>query len=360
MAFLIQVYVSGLRYHSKILTLVNTQLPLIAVSGILVAFTVKIPVKEKTISKIKRVDFLGSITLVLTLVSLLLGLNSGGNVVPWTHPLVLTTLPLSGFFLLLFIYIEDKIALEPIIPVRLLLHRTVACACLTNWFITMSTFILFYYVPIYFQVLGYSTTQAGIRIIPVSIGASIGSLSVGWIMQATGKYYILNIFIQALTLVSFSLIATTFNRTLATIPPFVYFFMAGAGYGGMLTVTLLALIAAVDHKNQAVITSASYAFRSTGSAIGITIASTVFQNILKAELWRHFGHEPHAGKLITRLRDSVDEVQHLPPKYYEGAMESYMWAFKGVWCTMLGLGVIGVLISLGMREHVLHKTLTRQ
>jgi hypothetical protein len=306
------------------------------------------------------VDFLGAITLILTLVLLLLGLNSGGNIVPWRHPLVLTTLPLSGVFLLIFIYVEDKIALEPIIPVRLLLHRTVACACLTNWFLTMSTFILLYYVPIYFQVLGYSTTQAGIRIIPVSIGASIGSLGVGWIMQVTGKYYILNLFIQAMTLISSSLIATTFGRDLASIPPFVYFFMAGAGYGGMLTVTLLALIAAVDHKHQAVITSASYAFRSTGSAIGITVASAVFQNILKSELWRRFGDEPHAGKLIGRLRDNVGEVQHLPPKYYDGAMDSYMWAFKGVWFTMLGIGATGILISLGMREHVLHKTLTRQ
>jgi MFS family permease len=335
------------------------QLPLIAVSGILVAATVKIPVKEKSISKIKRVDFLGATTLVLTLVLLLLGLNSGGNIVPWTHPLVLTTLPLSGVFLILFIYIEDKVAFEPIIPVRLLLHRTVACACLTNWFITMATFILLYYAPIYFQVLGYSATQAGARLIPVSIGASVGSLGVGFIMNVTGRYYILNIFIQALLLISAILIATTFGRSLQTIPPFIYFFMAGTGYGGMLTITLLALIAAVDHKYQAVITSASYAFRSTGSAIGITIASTVFQNVLKSELWRHFGDEPHAGKLIGRLRDSVDEVHRLPPKYYEGAMDSYMCAFKAVWFAMVGVGAIGVVISLGMREHVLYKTLTR-
>jgi predicted MFS family arabinose efflux permease len=335
------------------------QLPLIAVSGILVAATVKIPVKEKSISKIKRVDFLGATTLVLALVLLLLGLNSGGNVVAWTHPLVLTTLPLSAVFLILFIYIEDKVAFEPIIPVRLLLHRTVACACLTNWFITMATFMLLYYAPIYFQVLGYSATQAGARLIPVSIGASIGSLGTGFIMNVTGRYYILNIFIQALLLIAAVLIATTFGRNLETIPPFIYFLMAGTSYGGMLTITLLALIAAVDHKFQAVITSASYAFRSTGSAIGITIASAVFQNILKSELWRRFGDEPHAAKLIGRLRDSVDEVHRLPPKYYEGAMDSYMLAFKGVWFTMLGIGAVGVVISLGMREHVLHKTLTR-
>jgi len=336
------------------------QLPLIAVSAILVAFTVKIPVKEKNTSRIKRVDFLGATLLVSTLVLLLLGLNSGGNIVPWTHPLVLTTLPLSGVCLLVFIYVEDKIASEPIIPVRLLLNRTVACACLTNWFTTMSAFIMLYFAPIYFQVLGYSATQAGARLIPQSLGASVGSLGSGFIMRATGRYYILNIAVESMLLVSSALVAATFGRNTPDIPSYIYFFLGGAGYGGMLTVTLLALISAVDHKHQAVITSASYAFRSTGSTIGITLASAVFQNLLKSELWRRFGDEPEAGEIIGKLRDSIDEIRRLPPRLYDDAIDSYMWALKGVWLLMLVIGAIGVFISLGMREHVLHTTLARK
>jgi len=330
------------------------------VSAILVAFTVKIPVKEKNTSRIKRVDFLGATLLVSTLVLLLLGLNSGGNIVPWTHPLVLTTLPLSGVCLLVFIYVEDKIASEPIIPVRLLLNRTVACACLTNWFTTMSAFIMLYFAPIYFQVLGYSATQAGARLIPQSLGASVGSLGSGFIMRATGRYYILNIAVESMLLVSSALVAATFGRNTPDIPSYIYFFLGGAGYGGMLTVTLLALISAVDHKHQAVITSASYAFRSTGSTIGITLASAVFQNLLKSELWRRFGDEPEAGEIIGKLRDSIDEIRRLPPRLYDDAIDSYMWALKGVWLLMLVIGAIGVFISLGMREHVLHTTLARK
>jgi MFS family permease len=336
------------------------QLPLIAISAILVACIVKIPVKEKNMSRIKRVDFLGAFTLVSTLVLLLVGLNSGGNIVPWNHPIVLATLPLSAVGFLIFIYVEDKVASEPVIPVRLLLNRTVACACLTNWFTTMSAFMLLYYAPVYFQVLGYTPTQAGARLIPQSIGASIGSLGAGYIMRATGRYYILNIFIESLLLISSALIAGTFDQNTATVPPYIYFFLAGVGYGGMLTVTLLALIAAVDHKYQAVVTSASYAFRSTGSTIGITIASAVFQNILKAQLWKRFGDRPDAAELIGRLRNSIGEVQRLPEELYEDAIKSYMWALKGVWFTMLGVATLGVVVSLGMREHVLHKNLARR
>lgn len=116
------------------------QVPFIVISGCVVFFTVNIPVKETFKSRLKRVDFLGSISLVITLVLLLLGLNSGGNLVPWNHPLVSASLALAGISLCVFIYVEDRIASEPIIPVRLLLDRTVAAGCLTNWFGTMAYF----------------------------------------------------------------------------------------------------------------------------------------------------------------------------------------------------------------------------
>lgn len=116
------------------------QVPFVAVSAVLVYFYVDIPPKQSKKSKLSRVDFPGALTLVTSLVLLLVGLNSGGNVVPWTHPLVLTTLPLSLLVLVGFVWIEARWAKEPVIPVKLLLNRTVGAACITNWFTTMGTF----------------------------------------------------------------------------------------------------------------------------------------------------------------------------------------------------------------------------
>jgi predicted MFS family arabinose efflux permease len=129
--------------------------------------------------------------------------------------------------------------------------------------------VLLFYRPIFFQVRGLSTTQAGIRLIPMSIGASVGSLGAGIAMSKTGKYKILGlalIFILALGTGLFALL----DLDSPEWPAWIYLFLTGAGYGGMLTVTLLACISAVDHEHQAVISSATYAFRSTGSTIGVT------------------------------------------------------------------------------------------
>ena len=335
------------------------QVPLTVISGIMVFFTIKIPVKQTEESAWKRIDFLGAISLITTLVLLLLGLNSGGNIVPWTHPLVLTTLPLSAVSLAAFIYIESKIATEPVIPVRLLLNRTVLSACLTNWLTTMCTFAVLFYGPIYFQVKGLSTTQAGARLIPQSIGVGIGSVLSGLIMRWTGRYYFLNVGTQII-FVGAGVFISTFNLTTPDWEPFVAFLLAGIGYSSMLTLTLLALIAAVDHKDHSVITSASYAFRSTGSAIGITIASAVFQNILKIELWSKFGDRKDAKEVIGRLRDSLDEIQKLPGSWKGEVMQVYMDALRGVFLTTVGIAVLGLAISLLMREHTLHSNLARK
>ncbi|EOD52517.1 putative mfs multidrug protein [Neofusicoccum parvum UCRNP2] len=335
------------------------QVPLIVISGLLVYFTIKIPVKEKNMSRIRRVDFLGSITLVTSLVLLLLALNSGGNLVPWTHPLVLVSLPLFAAFLLAFIFVEDRVAKEPIIPVRLLLHRTVWSACLTNWFTTMSVFAILYYGPIYFQVRGLSATQAGIRLIPQAVGTAGGSIAVGLVTRATGRYWHVNAGIEATLVLAIGLIAGTFRATTPAWPPFAYFLLVGFGYGGMLTTTLLALIAAVDHAHQAVVTSASYAFRSTGSTVGIAVAGAVFQNVLKQELWRRFGDRDGAADVIARIRDSVGAVQGLPPDWKEGVLAAYMQALTAVWWTTFGIAALGALCSLAMGEHRLHKDLAR-
>lgn len=337
--------------------------PLTAISGTLVGVFVILPTKEldkaQTEEKWRRIDFPGAFALVSAIVILLVGLNAGGNTVPWFHPLVLVTLPLSAALFFVFVYIEANYAVEPIIPVKLLLNRTVMAACLTNWFFTMSQISLTFYAPIYFQVQGMSAFDAGIRLIPTSVGAAAGGITCGIIMRAVGKYYVLNLVIQVLFLLPLGL-TSTFDLGTPQWYPFVLFFFTGFAYAGMLTVTVTALIAAVDQKYHAVVTSGAFAFRGTGSTIGITICSLVFQNILIKRLWESFGRKEDAAKIIGRLRDSLSEIKYLPHDWSGDAEEDYMAALSGVFLTIFGLAVLGTISSLFMKEHTLHKDLARR
>jgi MFS family permease len=336
-----------------------SQVPVVVISGALVFFTVRIPPKKSENSKISRVDFSGAFMLVITLVLLLLGLTSGGNIVPWTHPLVLVSLPLSGVALASFVWIEARWAKEPILPVHLLLNRTVAAACLTNWFTSMVVFMGTFYIPVFFQVQGFSTTAAGMRLIPQSIGGSIGSLGCGLIMNHTGKYKILGLSTIATFVVGVGLLSTlTFSTPEG--PAFVYLFFVGMGYGSMLTVTLLATISSVSHDHQAVVTSATYAFRSTGATIGVTIASAVYQNLLLTGLHQRFDGHEGAEEEIRRIRDSLDELTNLPEGWKEGVFGAYEIALRGVFLTGLGIALLAAVTASFMGEHKLHSTISRR
>ncbi|KKA28396.1 hypothetical protein TD95_000218 [Thielaviopsis punctulata] len=314
------------------------QVPPTLVSAVLVAWLVRVPPKVSVSGKgyLGRIDFGGVVLTVSFLVLLLLGLNAGGNLVPWTHPLPLTTIPLA-IVLMGVMFVWEGRAAQPIVPVRLLADRTVAFACLTNLCTTMVMLAMLFYIPLYLQVLGYSATKAGVILLFSPVGVSICSLSSGYIMKHTGKYYYLGIAVVAMFQIG---CAITLSFGLETPLAWIKasFFLMGGGYGAMLTVTLLACISAIDHSQQAVITSCTYLFRSLGSTVGITIASVVFQNILNDRLWLFFGSDPDAAAIVDKIVKSIDSVQNLPLEWQKPATAAYMDAFKGVWITMFSIG----------------------
>lgn len=333
------------------------QVPLVLVSACLVAYLVRIPPKVSEKSYLARIDFTGVLSLIVFLVLLLLGLNAGGNLVPWIHPLPLTTLPLSLVAFVAFILWESR-AKQPIIPVRLLLDRTVFTACMTNLLGMMVNMMALFYVPLYMQSRGSSSTDSGVVILFAPIGISICSIGSGLIMRKTGRYLALGIFAVLLQVASV-VILTTLDEDSPGWHLMIAFLLLGSGQGGMLTITLLACLAAVDHSHQAVVTSATYAFRSVGGTVGVTIASTIYQNVLKTELWGRFGDLPGAAEEIHRIRDDLDELKHLPDGWYDGVIASFMEAFRSVWLTMLGLVLLELVCISLMKQHKLHSTLSR-
>lgn len=100
--------------------------------------------------------------------------------------------------------------------------------------------------------------------------------------------------------------------------------------------------------------------RSCGATVGVTVGSAVYQNLLSANLWAHFGNEPDAAEQIRRIRDDLGELKHLPPGWHHGVIESFMGAFRGVWLTMLGLSFLALVSVSLMRQHTLHATLERR
>ncbi|KAJ5220269.1 Major facilitator superfamily domain general substrate transporter [Penicillium chermesinum] len=231
---------------------------------------------ESIKAKLARVDFLGAFTLVAALALLLVGLSDESGKSADLKLLPAITLPLSAISLVLFVAIEYRFAKEPIIPLKLLHNRTLIAAYVAAFFGSMMFYTLMFYVPIYLQLKGASTSKTGIQLIPESVGGGLGPFLAGTYTRVTGKYGVLNVIAPALMTAGSAGFAFSNLSTKLSLSE-LFLFLNGLGFGGRQTVLLVGLLSTVEHEEHATATSVMYAFRSSGATIGLSVASLLFR-----------------------------------------------------------------------------------
>jgi len=194
---------------------------------------------------------------------------------------------------------------------------------------------------------------------PFPIGISVGSLGSGLIMNRTGRYYYLGIGSMFLFNVGTGLFCSLNIGTLIW-SQYLYLFFFGTGYGAVLTVGLLALIAAVKHSQQATTTSSCYLFRATGGTIGAAVGSAVFQTALRKFLTENLGDGEAAQEIIGRVLSDFREILKIPEPWRHLVVGGCMDALRMTFVAGSGMGVMGLVMSTLMKEHELHKTLDRR
>ncbi len=121
-------------------------MPILVFSFALVALKVSIRLPDDVENqplhaKLRRIDVLGSFTLVGTVGCLLLGLSlKSTEELPWTHTMVWGLLLASVIFGALFIWVETSFAPYPVMPMRLIKQRTPLFVSLSNFFGSVAAF----------------------------------------------------------------------------------------------------------------------------------------------------------------------------------------------------------------------------
>ncbi|KAG8218370.1 major facilitator superfamily domain-containing protein [Butyriboletus roseoflavus] len=337
------------------------QAPLLLISFVLVALKVNIKLpdavaNEGTSSKLGRIDFLGSFTLVVSVASILSAFSiKTTEELPWSHPLIYGLLTVSGIFGVAFVYVEARLAPYPVMPLRLISQRTPLAVALVNFMASMTAFSMLYNVPLYFSAARLdSSTSAGLHLLPHSAALSSGSVLAGWWMRKTGKLYNLTLGSAALCIFASVLVALWNDKT-STLHLWLDIVPQGFGMASLITTTLIAMIAGVYKEDMAVATGITYLFRTTGQVLGVSLSGALVQSVLLQQLRTRITG-PGSSDIIEEIRHSISSIPDLAPSLRKAAMESYASALRVVFISQVAINVLVFIACIPIEEHSLPGT----
>ncbi|KLO84297.1 multidrug resistance protein fnx1 [Fusarium fujikuroi] len=305
-----------------------------------------------------RVDFSGSLLLVVAISVQLVGLSLGGNELPWGSPWVIGALIGSVFLFGLFLVVEEKTSAIPVIPLRLLQGRLPIATQCANVCAGMAAYGYLFMLPLFFQVvLLDSATTAGARLAIPSLATPIGGLIAGVVMSRWGKLLAL-VRTGALLMVVGNGLVTLLQFQDSKWKYFVYVFPANLGQGIIYPGILFTSLASFDHADHAVTASTVYLIRSLGTVWGVSVTSAIVQTTLSVRLPDALSDVADKWRVIEQIRHSVDYIRQLPPDvqlrarlvYYHGLRYAF-----GASTAVALLGLCAALIASGTGLRTTHK-----
>lgn len=145
--------------------------------------------QQTLVSKLRRIDFLGSVTLITMTAAFILGLDRGSNV-SWIIPETYVPFIISAVAAVWFLYVETRIAREPIVPPTLVFSAKITPIYITAFFEFVAIMALDFILPLYYQARRqFSPQKASFYMLPAIIAGVASALLTGFWMRRSGQYY---------------------------------------------------------------------------------------------------------------------------------------------------------------------------
>ena len=225
----------------------------------------------------RKIDFAGIFVLTITLISFLFAatlLGKEGHL----SLLIVSLFCLSLFGLWQFIRIE-RVALEPVIPLALFKIKECSVGMTVLFINFMQVVCVSVFIPLQLQAHASATTsEAALRLLPLTISVPIGAFIAGRLISKTGRYRPQQLIGTVVAGVSILLYAWTPVDLLGL--GIALLILAGLGMGAQFPTTLVGIQHAVPKEHLGIATATTALFRTLGATVGIAILSCIYLRLL--------------------------------------------------------------------------------
>jgi EmrB/QacA subfamily drug resistance transporter len=267
-----------------------------------------------------KLDFLGIVLLLASVVPLLLAFSWAGSRYDWVSPEVIGLFAWAAAGLIIFTYVELRTK-EPLFPMSLFRNRIFAVSALVTLISGVGMMGCFFYIPLFVQgVIGASATNSGLVLIPMMISMAIASAIAGQLMSRLGRYRILGILGLALMVGGALLLSQLdVNSTRSDVTYAMVVF--GIGLGTSMPLFMLAVQNAVPYRVMGVSTSTMQFLRSVGGTMGVAILFSLIQSNYHSEL---ASNVPEPVRARPELAEALNDPQFvLNPDAYQRVEQAF-------------------------------------
>lgn len=294
-------------------------------------------VESKREVEARKMDILGSLTLMLALMSLLVAFQILGD--SGINFIVVGLLLATIIFFILFVMVEKR-AEDPVISLELFKNQTFIIANLVAALVSGFLMSLDVYIPMWMQgVLGYSAGIGGLVLAPMSILWIYGSnLSSKWLTTKSVKW-VLTVSTTITFIAGLALVLIPANS------PFIVFVLIssllGVGLGAVIVSTTVISQNSVPQDELGVATSFNTLAKTIGQTIMISVFGIVLNTVMKATLVKE---NINVDKGIMNQLVNPHTASSIPADLLKPLKNVLFQGLHGVFLTALSLVLISILV----------------
>jgi len=225
-----------------------------------------------------RIDYLGASLIIGGVSLLLIWVSLAGTQFDWIS-LTSAAMVAGGVLVIAAaVYVEAKVAAEPIIPLRLFKDRTTTLATVASVLIGVSMFGATVYLSEYFQsARGMSPTEAGLMSVAMVGGLLVSSIVTGRIITRTGLWKRYLVGGMVLVVVGLALLGTI-DASTPLVEVGAFMAVLGLGLGATMQNLVLAVQNNTAQADMGAASSVVAFFRSMGGSIGVSALGAVLSH----------------------------------------------------------------------------------
>lgn len=253
-----------------------------------------------------RIDWLGTILLMVAVVPLMLGLTLDKTIYPWFSPLILGLFGTAAIATALFLWVEAHVP-SPILALSLFRNRTFAIGIVASVLNGAAFFGAVLFLSLFMvNVLGLSATEAGTAQMPLMVAFVLSSNLISQVVQRNGHYKVFMLAGFIVMLVGFALL-TQLNIHTTLWDVSWRMFVVGLGMGPALPLLNLAMQNAVSFNQIGAATASRQFFQQLGQALGGAVFGVVLTTTLTAQMATNFA--PILADVPPALKVAFDPAQ---------------------------------------------------